>query len=538
MQPNIKLIEGALSVPELRALRAQLERRGFTVTAGRYPAGYRDNDRLVFDDPALAARLFAQLAPHLPREVTTVEGHRARLVGLNPRFRACRYRGGQSFQRHRDGAYAPTEAVRSERTLMLYLTDGAGHQGGRTRFYASADPSEPPLFTITPRAGLATVFPHDAWHDGEPVTEGTKVVLRSDLLYERASALRGSTSVDAEGAARGHRGYVWDVAPAGAGRWLSVGRDGTLRAWSHGVSGLRPVSTLALRLPSPTAISWSPGGVALVGGRHGQLASAAPDQDAPGAWREGPARRVQRGAVLALDARAGGFVSAGADGVVHMLDPDGAPVASHRFRRAGFLWGLASALPSVSDGEGEWLVGGEDGRVHRLVFDGRRLHEAARRPLGAPVRALAVGLGGDAWAGLSDGYIAAASEPAAQTGARRWSAHRGAVTALARVGTHHLVSGGEDGRVRCWDLRALDGAQPRRPGELHGRRQPGGPRELMARGDFITRLRPAGGTHVLAAGYDGHVTLSGLAPRSAPSHVSAPRGWDPSGTGAPSPHPR
>ena len=83
IKPNIQLIEDALSATELRELREQLERRGFAATAGRYPAGYRDNDRLVFDDLALAARLYAQLSRHLPPELLTSDGQRARLVGLN-----------------------------------------------------------------------------------------------------------------------------------------------------------------------------------------------------------------------------------------------------------------------------------------------------------------------------------------------------------------------------------------------------------------------------------------------------------------------
>jgi len=206
------LIEDALTPESLRGLRAELSRRGFRAPSGRYPAGYRDNDRLVFDDPELAERLFAMLLPHLLREVVTADGARAELVGLNPRFRACHYRNGQSFRRHRDGAYSPSAEVRSERTLMLYLTDGAEHHGGRTRFYESADPSVPPTLCITPRAGLATVFPHDAWHDGEPVTAGPKVVLRSDLLYRRVASGRARPS--------GHRGYVWDVVAHAAARRL------------------------------------------------------------------------------------------------------------------------------------------------------------------------------------------------------------------------------------------------------------------------------------------------------------------------------
>ncbi len=61
------------------------------------------------------------------------------LVGLNTRFRACRYQGGQSFRIHRDGAYAAEPGVRSHLTLQLYLDDDPARAGGHTRFFLPSD---------------------------------------------------------------------------------------------------------------------------------------------------------------------------------------------------------------------------------------------------------------------------------------------------------------------------------------------------------------------------------------------------------------
>jgi hypothetical protein len=84
-------------------------------TTGAYPAAYRDNDRAIVDDDALAAWLFERVRPHLRTELS-LDGARWELVRLNRRFRACRYRGGQAFCIHRDGAYVPpSSSARSRR---------------------------------------------------------------------------------------------------------------------------------------------------------------------------------------------------------------------------------------------------------------------------------------------------------------------------------------------------------------------------------------------------------------------------------------
>jgi len=144
-----------------------LARRGFSPTGGAYPRDYRDNDRLVFDDAELAARWFERVGAKLPRELV-IDGVAWQLHGLNPRFRACRYRGGQAFCLHRDGPHQPDDATRSLLTLQLYLDDASGMTGGRTRFYRDRSGRE--LWAaIAPRRGTAIVFDHRVWHDGEAV---------------------------------------------------------------------------------------------------------------------------------------------------------------------------------------------------------------------------------------------------------------------------------------------------------------------------------------------------------------------------------
>src|ERR1043166_2406508 len=179
----------AEAIDDCDRLVTDLTKRGFAPTGEFYPSGYRDNDRLVFDDLALAVAWFERLQPKLPGEFIDATGMRWELCGLNSRFRACRYQDGQGFCIHRDGPHVPAEDTRSFLTVQLYLDDDPARVGGRTRFYA--DPGGEQLWAaIEPRRGTVIVFDHRVWHDGEAVTRGVKHVLRTDVMYRRASPAR------------------------------------------------------------------------------------------------------------------------------------------------------------------------------------------------------------------------------------------------------------------------------------------------------------------------------------------------------------
>ena len=129
----------------------------------------RNNDRVMFEDVSLAASLFERLRPALPVREDTPVGH-------NERFRGYRYRAGQRFRPHFDGAYVRNERERSEITLLLYLSDG--FVGGDTLFNDLN-------LRVIPRTGMALLFEHLILHEGCAVLGGTKYVLRSDVMYRR-----------------------------------------------------------------------------------------------------------------------------------------------------------------------------------------------------------------------------------------------------------------------------------------------------------------------------------------------------------------
>ena len=132
---------------------------------------YRDQDRVIKDDPELAEELFRRLRPHLPERVSVLN-----LVGLNDRLRMYRYRAGQRFAPHMDHWYRPSESRITLHTILVYFNDD--FEGGETRFQEQLEQ------TITPRRGMAAIFQHKIRHEGCPVRRGIKYAMRSDVVYE------------------------------------------------------------------------------------------------------------------------------------------------------------------------------------------------------------------------------------------------------------------------------------------------------------------------------------------------------------------
>ncbi|HEY0252061.1 MAG TPA: 2OG-Fe(II) oxygenase [Kofleriaceae bacterium] len=132
----------------------------------------RNNERVMFDDPALAVLLFDRIRSQLPDRLAL-----RRPVGVNERFRCYRYSPGQKFAQHYDGAYRRSPHERSELTLMVYLNES--FTGGTTAFF---DLDRGPIHVV-PRTGAALLFQHNQLHEGCVIEEGVKYVLRSDVMY-------------------------------------------------------------------------------------------------------------------------------------------------------------------------------------------------------------------------------------------------------------------------------------------------------------------------------------------------------------------
>jgi predicted 2-oxoglutarate/Fe(II)-dependent dioxygenase YbiX len=141
---------------------------------------YRDQDRVIRDDPALAAELFRRLRTHLPERMGSLS-----LLGLNDRLRFYRYRPGQRFEPHMDHWFRPNDRQITLHTVLAYFNDN--FTGGETVFQEQFDQ------TVVPKAGTVAVFQHKLRHEGRSVLQGVKYAMRSDVIYEAVGDTIGRT---------------------------------------------------------------------------------------------------------------------------------------------------------------------------------------------------------------------------------------------------------------------------------------------------------------------------------------------------------
>lgn len=426
------VVPDAVSPLDCRALIARAEAAGICATKPDYPPSYRNNDRLVFDDPSLAAWLYERLRPALPLHLEDEHGSLT-CSGLNPRFRVCRYQDGQSFRIHQDGAHSQDADTQTRLTCQLYLNSADAFSGGATRFYAAA--KGPLLGSVWPVCGSVIIFDHRLWHDGEPVTAGCKYVLRSDVLYRRAVPRSQPVPAHAASPLSGHRGYVWSVVSLGPGRIASASRDRTIRIWDTGGPSPQGVATWDAAAASICCLAYHGG--ALWSGSRDHCVTR---------WdvATGVHTVVLRGegAVLCLASHQDRLLVGSATGQLSVLARDGTCLQTHPISPT-WLWSLASVSP-------QQVVCGDELGVLRLLE--LPTVQDQQSPGRGPIHALSPLGDGRFCAGFASGHLAIYQVQDRQLHEQQvWKAHDGEVYAVAH---HHglLASGGEDGQLHRWDL--------------------------------------------------------------------------------------
>lgn len=436
------VIPGFLTSDECRRQIAASEARGYAGADAAYPPSYRNNDRLVLDDPAFAGEMLRRLAPHAPA-VMQGEGGTWVLDAVNERFRFCRYRAGQQFGLHQDGVHHRGPNLRSRLTFMVYLTDGEDFEGGDTLFHSAGpagDAQGAPscvIGRVRPRAGSLILFDHALWHAGEAVTRGVKHILRSDVMYRRVADGTAPAAGPFEPA---HQGYVWTLAQALDGTVASGGRDTFIRLWTPDGRSMGQLS----------------------GHRQSVLGLAAlPDGGLASISRDGDLRlwdlRVRRcthtvvahqGSGLCVTAlRDGGLATGGADAAVRLWQADGQPIgtlAGHE----GWVW-------SVAELDGDRLVSAsEDGTLRVWARETRRCLQVLQGD--APLRDVAALPDGRLVSGDIEGrLIVWQPDGDAWQPVRAVRAHMAAVRRVRPAGPGLLATAGEDNRACLWRLADL-----------------------------------------------------------------------------------
>jgi len=180
--PKLFVIRGFLTPEKCHGFVERSERLGYGDAPITTSVGFvmrkdiRDNSRVIVDDLDLAADWW-----HRAKSLLIEDWFGWKLVGLNERFRFYRYDIGQRFAPHTDGYFERPNGERSHFTFMVYLNDG--FKGGATAFHQSR-----PSLLITPERGMALVFYHRQLHEGMPVVQGRKYVLRTDVMYRPSAS--------------------------------------------------------------------------------------------------------------------------------------------------------------------------------------------------------------------------------------------------------------------------------------------------------------------------------------------------------------
>ncbi|KAI8908908.1 hypothetical protein EDD86DRAFT_191293 [Gorgonomyces haynaldii] len=198
--PGAFMMTNVLSDDECNQILTASESIGYTGDAPLVGEASQQKSILAHNffwlaDEHLLSIIFERCKPHLPQSIDGLA-----LTGLNARWRLYRYVPGAIYRPHIDGAW-PASGLkdgkyhydlegnqRSRLTFLVYLNDE--FSGGYTTYFVpSTQVGVMYAQAVVPRRGCIVCFPHGAskgslLHEGSPVFEGTKYIIRADVLYE------------------------------------------------------------------------------------------------------------------------------------------------------------------------------------------------------------------------------------------------------------------------------------------------------------------------------------------------------------------
>jgi len=201
------ILYNVLTIEECNSLISQSEGMEWESLDWKYPIPFRKNDRIMGKNINVAELIWKRVEPILADISVTVNKGEHKLgsprglwkpIGLNPKWRICKYTPGGMFGPHYDGCYVVEENIRSLFTFMLYLN--SGYSGGNTQFlYDEMKGNYTPgtedkqvettvkqvIATVNPQPGMAIVFLQNMLHEGNPLENGVKYIMRTDIMFNR-----------------------------------------------------------------------------------------------------------------------------------------------------------------------------------------------------------------------------------------------------------------------------------------------------------------------------------------------------------------
>ena len=160
----------------------------------------RDSERILTDLSDSVIKIMNERIEEFLPEKVEIYGEEWTLrkgTPINERIRFNKYGKTQKFGPHMDAGFRKNDHEMTQLTIIFYLNED--FKGGETTFFpggkrhlleASNTTKE---VRIVPKTGLVSVFFQNGKlnhrHEGSPVEEGFKYIIRSDIAYIKSSWL-------------------------------------------------------------------------------------------------------------------------------------------------------------------------------------------------------------------------------------------------------------------------------------------------------------------------------------------------------------
>ena len=139
----------------------------------------RRGDRCFIRDRSIIEKIWVRIKQFLPVSLS----NQYYLIGPNTQMTLLQYKAGDFFKMHYDGDYMNDKGEEALMTVQMYITASNDLRGGGTTFYK--DDGETIAYQFQCNPGDAIVFDHEWLHQGDTVTEGSKMALRLDIMYAK-----------------------------------------------------------------------------------------------------------------------------------------------------------------------------------------------------------------------------------------------------------------------------------------------------------------------------------------------------------------